>query len=45
MVSDIGDHYRIFTDREQGIDPRFTVSIVSIEKVHSRGNEGVVEDL
>ena len=45
MVADIGDHYGIFTDREQGVDPWFTVGIVSIEKVHGSGDEHVVEDL
>ena len=45
MVSDVGDDDQIFRHREQRVDTRLAVGVVSVEEVHGSRNAHVVQKL
>jgi len=45
MVSDVGDDDQIFGHREQRVDARLAVGVVSVEEVHGSRDAHVVQKL
>jgi hypothetical protein len=45
MVSDVGDDDQIFRHREQRVDTRLAVGVVSVEEVHGSRDAHVVQNL